>query len=94
MCAGTPLGQTVILEQVLNINALGSLLLTSVNTSDSPTAQGITIVFAVPVSAAISVTYLLFLVVDPRVQLGGQHGASRERPTRSQKRLPGGQKMS
>jgi peptide/nickel transport system permease protein len=67
--AGTLLGLTVIVEQVFNINALGSLMVTSVNTSDFPTVQGLTMVFAVAVVAANFVTDLLYPLVDPRVQL-------------------------
>jgi peptide/nickel transport system permease protein len=63
------IGGTVVIEQVFDLNGLGSLMLTSIDNRDFPVVQGITIVYAVAVVAITIATDLLMAWLDPRVRL-------------------------
>jgi len=63
------IGSTVIVEQVFNLNGLGSLLLSSILNRDFPVVQGVTIVLGASVVLINLVTDLVAARLDPRIRL-------------------------
>jgi peptide/nickel transport system permease protein len=64
------IGSTVVVEQVFNLNGLGSLLLHSITDRDFPVVQSITLVLATSVVLINLLTDLLAARLDPRIRLG------------------------
>lgn len=62
-------GTTVIVEQVFNLNGLGSLLLGSILNRDFPVVQGVTIVLGASVVLINLLTDLAAARLDPRIRL-------------------------
>ena len=63
------IGTTVIVEQVFNLNGLGSLLLSSILNRDFPVVQAVTIVLGTSVVLINLVTDLVAARLDPRIRL-------------------------
>jgi peptide/nickel transport system permease protein len=63
------IGSTVIVEQVFNLNGLGSLLLSSILNRDFPVVQAITLVLGTAVVLLNLATDLLAARLDPRIRL-------------------------
>jgi peptide/nickel transport system permease protein len=63
------IGTTVIVEQVFNLNGLGSLLLSSILNRDFPVVQAVTIVLGTSVVLINLVTDLAAARLDPRIRL-------------------------
>jgi peptide/nickel transport system permease protein len=63
------IGSTVIVEQVFNLNGLGSLLLSSILNRDFPVVQATTLVLGTGVVLINLVTDLLASRLDPRIRL-------------------------
>jgi peptide/nickel transport system permease protein len=63
------IGTTVIVEQVFNLNGLGSLLLDSILNRDFPVVQAVTIVLGTSVVVINLVTDLVAARLDPRIRL-------------------------
>lgn len=63
------IGGTVVIEQVFDLNGLGSLMLNSIGNRDFPVVQGITVIYALGVVAINIITDLLTAWLDPRVRL-------------------------
>jgi peptide/nickel transport system permease protein len=63
------IGTTVIVEQVFNLNGLGSLLLSSILNRDFPVVQAVTIVLGASVVLINLVTDLTAARLDPRIRL-------------------------
>jgi len=63
------IGSTVIVEQVFDLNGLGSLLLSSILNRDFPVVQAVTIVLGTSVVLINLVTDLLAARLDPRIRL-------------------------
>lgn len=63
------IGGTVVIEQVFDLNGLGSLMLSSIDSRDFPVVQGITLVYAFAVVVINLLTDLLALRLDPRIKL-------------------------
>ncbi|HUC15792.1 MAG TPA: ABC transporter permease [Acidimicrobiales bacterium] len=63
------IGSTVIVEQVFNLNGLGSLLLSSILNRDFPVVQAITLVLGTAVVFLNLATDLLAARLDPRIRL-------------------------
>jgi peptide/nickel transport system permease protein len=64
------IGSTVIVEQVFDLNGLGSLLLDGITNRDFPVVQSVTLVLATTVVAINLVTDLITARLDPRIRLG------------------------
>jgi len=64
------IGETVVIEQVFNLNGLGLLMLSSIDNRDFPVVQGIAVIYALGVVAINIITDLLTAWLDPRVRLG------------------------
>jgi peptide/nickel transport system permease protein len=62
-------GSTVIVEQVFNLNGLGSLLLSSILNRDFPVVQAVTLVLGAAVVLLNLATDLLAARLDPRIRL-------------------------
>jgi peptide/nickel transport system permease protein len=62
-------GSTVIVEQVFDLNGLGSLLLDAITNRDFPVVQAVTLVLAAIVVVVNLVTDLLAARLDPRIRL-------------------------
>jgi peptide/nickel transport system permease protein len=62
-------GTTVIVEQVFNLNGLGSLLLSSILNRDFPVVQAVTIVLGASVVFINLLTDLTAARLDPRIRL-------------------------
>ncbi|KAA1373078.1 ABC transporter permease [Aeromicrobium fastidiosum] len=60
------IGGTILVEQVFSIEGLGNLMVTSVQSSDIPVVQGISLVFAVFVVIVTLVVDLIGMWIDPR----------------------------
>lgn len=63
------IGSTVIVEQVFNLNGLGSLLLSSILNRDFPVVQAATLVLGTGVVLVNLATDLLAARLDPRIRL-------------------------
>jgi peptide/nickel transport system permease protein len=63
------IGGTVVVERVFALNGLGSLMLSSIDVSDFPVVQGVTLVYAIGVIIVILLTDLLTARLDPRIRL-------------------------
>jgi peptide/nickel transport system permease protein len=63
------IGSTVIIEQVFNLNGLGSLLLSSILNRDFPVVQATTLVLGTGVVFLNLATDLLAARLDPRIRL-------------------------
>ena len=63
------IGSTVIVEQVFNLNGLGSLLLSSILNRDFPVVQATTLVLGAGVVLVNLATDLLAARLDPRIRL-------------------------
>jgi peptide/nickel transport system permease protein len=63
------IGSTVIVEQVFNLNGLGSLLLSSILNRDFPVVQATTLVLGAGVVIVNLATDLLAARLDPRIRL-------------------------
>lgn len=61
------IGGTILVEQVFSIEGLGQLMVASVERSDIPVVQGITLVFALFVTLVTLSVDLLALWIDPRI---------------------------
>src|SRR3989440_677948 len=64
------IGSTVVVEQVFDLNGLGSLLLHSITDRDFPVVQSVTLVLATSVVLINLLTDLLAATLDPRIRLG------------------------
>lgn len=64
------IGSTVIVEQVFNLNGLGSLLLSSILSRDFPVVQAVTLVMGTGVVLVNLAADLVVAELDPRVRLG------------------------
>ena len=62
-------GSTVIVEQVFDLNGLGSLLLDAITNRDFPVVQAVTLVLAAIVVIVNLLTDLLAARLDPRIRL-------------------------
>jgi peptide/nickel transport system permease protein len=63
------IGSTVVVEQVFNLNGLGSLLLSSIQNRDFPVVQATTLVLGAGVVLVTLGTDLLAARLDPRIRL-------------------------
>ena len=63
------IGSTVIVEDVFNLNGLGSLLLNSILNRDFPVVQAVTLVLGAAVVFLNLATDLLAARLDPRIRL-------------------------
>jgi peptide/nickel transport system permease protein len=64
------IGSTVIVEQVFDLNGLGSLLLDGITNRDFPVVQAVTLVLATTVVLVNLATDLVTARLDPRIRLG------------------------
>jgi peptide/nickel transport system permease protein len=62
-------GSTVVVEQVFDLNGLGSLLLDAITNRDFPVVQAVTLVLATIVVVVNLITDLLAARLDPRIRL-------------------------
>ena len=60
----------LITEQVFRVPGIGSLLVTGIQTSDTPVVMAITVIYAVLIVGCNLVADLLYGVLDPRVRYG------------------------
>jgi peptide/nickel transport system permease protein len=63
-------GGALITEQIFRVPGIGSLLVTSLETSDTPVIMGITFVFATLVVTSNLIADLVYAFLDPRIRLG------------------------
>jgi peptide/nickel transport system permease protein len=61
---------TVVVEQVFNLNGVGALLLSGVNSHDFPLVQAITLLMVATVAVTGMLVDLAHVMLDPRVRLG------------------------
>jgi ABC-type dipeptide/oligopeptide/nickel transport system permease component len=66
---GTVLGGAVLTETIFSWPGIGRLLVTSIQSRDFPTVEGIVLVFAAMFILVNLITDLLYSVIDPRVKL-------------------------
>lgn len=69
---GYMVGGAVLVEVAFSIPGLGSLLVDSVNYKDLPMLQGAVLTIATAVLLINLTTDVLYMVIDPRVRLGGR----------------------
>jgi peptide/nickel transport system permease protein len=62
-------GSTVIVEQVFDLNGLGSLLLNSILNRDFPVVQAVTVVLGASVVLVNLATDLVAARLDPRIRI-------------------------
>lgn len=67
---GYMVGGAVLVEQVFSLPGMGSLLVSSAQTRDLPTLQGVVLIVATVVIVLNLLTDMLYLVLDPRVRKG------------------------
>ena len=63
-------GGALITEQIFRVPGIGSLLVTSLETSDTPVIMGITFVFAILVVMFNLIADIMYAFLDPRIKLG------------------------
>jgi peptide/nickel transport system permease protein len=63
------IGGTVVIEQVFDLNGLGSLMLNSIENRDFPVIQGVTLVYALAVIVVILISDVVTARLDPRIRL-------------------------
>lgn len=63
-------GGALITEQIFRVPGIGSLLVTSLETGDTPVIMGITFVFAILVVVFNLAADVIYAFVDPRIKLG------------------------
>lgn len=61
-------GGALITEQIFRVPGIGSLLVTSLDTSDTPVIMGITFVYAVLVVGSNLVADIIYSFLDPRIK--------------------------
>jgi peptide/nickel transport system permease protein len=64
------IGSTVVVEQVFDLNGIGSLLIRSITNRDFPVVEAVTLVLAASVVLVNLLTDLLAATLDPRIRLG------------------------
>jgi peptide/nickel transport system permease protein len=62
---------TVVVEQVFQLNGLGSLLVSSVQQKDFPVVQAICLIYVTAFITLNTVIDLAYSILDPRVSVGG-----------------------
>jgi peptide/nickel transport system permease protein len=62
----------VVTEQIFRVPGLGSLLITSIQASDTPVVMALTFIFSILVVLFNLVADVLYGVLDPRIRLGGR----------------------
>lgn len=60
---------SIIIENVFNIQGLGSLLIVAIRESDYPVAQGVILLYSVIVIFINLIVDILYMIVDPRIDL-------------------------
>ena len=60
---------SIIIENVFNIQGLGSLLITAIRESDYPVAQGVILFYSVLVVIINLVVDIIYMLIDPRISL-------------------------
>jgi peptide/nickel transport system permease protein len=63
-------GGALITEQIFRVPGIGSLLVNSLETSDTPVIMGITFVFAILVVMFNLIADIMYAFLDPRIKLG------------------------
>jgi peptide/nickel transport system permease protein len=66
----TALGGSVLIETVFNINGMGLLIITAIQSRDYPLVMGTTLVFAAIFLVGVLITDLSYAYIDPRVSYG------------------------
>jgi len=69
---GYMVGGAVLVEIAFSLPGLGSFLVDSIQYKDLPAVQGVVIVIAVFILLVNFLTDLLYVVIDPRIRLGGE----------------------
>lgn len=70
----TALGGAVLTETVFNINGMGTLIITAVESHDYPLVMGVTLFFGLIFVVGIFLTDVLYAYLDPRISYdGGEH---------------------
>jgi peptide/nickel transport system permease protein len=64
----TVFGGAIITENLFRVNGIGSLLITSINSNDTPVVMAITFIFAILTVVFNLVADLLYGLLDPRVR--------------------------
>lgn len=72
------IGGSVIIEQIFNINGLGTLMVNAINNRDYPVIMGITLIIAIFVSVMNLIVDLAYAFFDPRVKAQFSHSAARK----------------
>ncbi len=65
---GSLLGGTVIIENVFAWPGVGNLLITSINSKDTPTVLGSIVVFTIVFSIVNLITDVIYAYIDPRIK--------------------------
>ncbi len=66
----TALGGAVLIETVFNINGMGRLVITAIQTLDYPLIMGTTLFFGVIFLVGVIITDISYAYIDPRVSYG------------------------
>lgn len=66
----TIFGGAIVTEQIFRVPGIGSLLIASIDASDTPVIMAITFIFAVLVVIANIVADAMYAVLDPRIRYG------------------------
>ncbi|WP_138006830.1 ABC transporter permease [Halalkalirubrum salinum] len=66
----TALGGSVLIETVFNINGMGRLIITGIQTQDYPLVMGTTLFFGVLFLVGVIITDISYAYIDPRVTYG------------------------
>jgi peptide/nickel transport system permease protein len=64
---GAALGGSVVIEIVFNINGMGSLIITAINSQDIPLVMGTTLAYAIVFLVFVVITDISYAYIDPRV---------------------------
>lgn len=67
----TALGGAVLTETVFNINGMGTLMITAVNSQDYSLLMGVTLFFGLIFVIGVLITDLLYAYLDPRISYDG-----------------------
>lgn len=60
----------IITEQIFRVNGLGALLITSINSSDTPVVMALTFIYAILVVTFNLIADIMYGVLDPRIRYG------------------------
>jgi peptide/nickel transport system permease protein len=68
------MGAVILVEEVFNLNGVGTLLVDAISARDIPVVQSVTLVLAIAIIAVNALVDMACLALDPRIRLSQGDG--------------------